>query len=86
MAQKEERNTGKTSQSLKASTKNEVCRWLQNIPAIILYPCMKYKILGGKPEQETPLGRCRGRWEDKISMDLKTNSVERCGLYSSGSG
>jgi hypothetical protein len=29
-----------------------------------------YKILVGKPERKTPLGRARRRWEDNIKMDL----------------
>jgi hypothetical protein len=30
-----------------------------------------YKILVGKPEGKTPLGRPRRRWEDGIRMDLR---------------
>jgi hypothetical protein len=30
-----------------------------------------YRILVGKPEGKTPLGRPRRRWEDNIKMDLK---------------
>jgi hypothetical protein len=33
-----------------------------------------FKILVGKPEVETPLGRLKPRWEDNIKTDLK-NSV-----------
>jgi hypothetical protein len=29
-----------------------------------------YKVLVGKPEGKTPLGRPRRRWEDGIRMDL----------------
>jgi hypothetical protein len=29
-----------------------------------------YRILVGKPEGKTPLGRPRHRWEDNIIMDL----------------
>jgi hypothetical protein len=39
-----------------------------------------YKVLVGKPEGKTPLGRPRCRWEDGIRMD------GGCGLDSSGSG
>ena len=30
-----------------------------------------YRVLVGKPEGKTPLGRPRRRWEDKIKMDLR---------------
>jgi hypothetical protein len=30
-----------------------------------------YRVLVGKPEGESPLGRPRHRWEDKIKMDLQ---------------
>jgi hypothetical protein len=30
-----------------------------------------YKVLMGKPQQKTPLGRPRHRWEDGIRMDLR---------------
>jgi hypothetical protein len=30
-----------------------------------------FSILVGKPEEKTPLGRARHRWEDNIRMDLK---------------
>jgi hypothetical protein len=30
-----------------------------------------YKVLVGKPEGKTPLGRPRRRWEDGIRMDLR---------------
>jgi len=29
-----------------------------------------YRILVGKPEGKSPLGRARRRWEDNIKMDL----------------
>jgi hypothetical protein len=29
-----------------------------------------YRLLMGKPERKTPLGRPRGRWVDNIKMDL----------------
>jgi hypothetical protein len=29
-----------------------------------------YRVLVGRPEGKTPLGRPRRRWEDKIKMDL----------------
>ena len=34
---------------------------------------------GGETEGETPLGRPRNRWEDKIKMDLKELGWERFG-------
>ena len=30
-----------------------------------------YRVLVGKPEGKTPLGRPRRRWEDNIGMDLR---------------
>jgi hypothetical protein len=30
-----------------------------------------YRILVGKPERRTPLGRQRRRWVDNIKMDLR---------------
>jgi hypothetical protein len=30
-----------------------------------------YRVLVGKPEVRTPLGRPRPRWEDNIKMDLR---------------
>jgi hypothetical protein len=30
-----------------------------------------YRVLVGKPEGRTPLGRPRSRWEDGIRMDLR---------------
>jgi hypothetical protein len=30
-----------------------------------------YRVLVGKPEEKTPLGRPAGRWEDNIKMDLQ---------------
>jgi hypothetical protein len=30
-----------------------------------------YAIMGRKPEEETPFGRSRSRWEDNIHMDPK---------------
>jgi hypothetical protein len=30
-----------------------------------------YKVLVGRPEGKTPLGRPRRRWEDGIKMDLR---------------
>jgi hypothetical protein len=30
-----------------------------------------YRVLGGKPEGERPLGRPRHRWEDNVRMNLQ---------------
>jgi hypothetical protein len=35
-----------------------------------------YRILFGKPEEETPLGRPRRRWEDNIRMDHRETRWE----------
>jgi hypothetical protein len=45
-----------------------------------------YRILVGKPEGKRSLGRCRGRWENNIRMDLREIGAGRCGLDASGSG
>jgi len=37
-----------------------------------------YRVLVGKPEGKTPLGRPRRIWEDNIKMDLQEM---RCGGY-----
>jgi hypothetical protein len=43
------------------------------------------KILVGKPEEKRLLRRSRHRWEDNIKVVLR-ETVEECGLESSGSG
>ena len=30
-----------------------------------------YRVLVGKPEEKTPLGRPRRRWEDNVKMDFQ---------------
>jgi hypothetical protein len=42
--------------------------------------------MGRKPGGKRPLGRQRRGREDNIRMDLKENSVGRCGMNASGSG
>jgi hypothetical protein len=44
-----------------------------------------YKVLVGKPEGKSALGRPRRRWEDGIRMDLMEIGLG-CGLDSTGSG
>jgi hypothetical protein len=39
-----------------------------------------YRILVGKPEGKTPLGRPRRRWEDNIRMNLKRDRMGWYGL------
>jgi len=34
-----------------------------------------YRVLVGKPEAKTPLGKPRFRWEDNIKMDMKWDGV-----------
>jgi hypothetical protein len=34
-----------------------------------------YKVLVGKPEGKSPLGRPRHKWEDGIRMDLRETSL-----------
>jgi hypothetical protein len=45
-----------------------------------------YKILVGKRKGKRPFGRPMHRWKDNITMDLKRNKLEGCGLDASGSG
>jgi hypothetical protein len=45
-----------------------------------------YKVLVGKHEGKSPLGRPRRRWEDGIRMDLREIGLGGCGLDSTGSG
>jgi hypothetical protein len=35
-----------------------------------------YKVLVGKPEGKSPLGRPRRRWKDRIRMDLREIGLE----------
>jgi hypothetical protein len=42
-----------------------------------------YRVLVGKPEGKSPLGRTRRRWDDNINLDLQK---VRSGLDRSGSG
>jgi hypothetical protein len=44
-----------------------------------------YRILVGKPQGKTPLGRPRRRWVNNIKMDLR-DRMGRYGLDLSGSG
>jgi hypothetical protein len=45
-----------------------------------------YKVLVGKPEGRSPLGRPRRRWEDEVRMDIREIGLGGCGLDSTGSG
>jgi hypothetical protein len=35
-----------------------------------------YKVLVGKPEGKSPLGRPRRRWDDNINLDLREIGIE----------
>ena len=55
--------------------KSRRMRWAENVA------CMRerrgvYRVLVGKPEGKSPMGRLRRRWEDNIQMDLQ---VVGCG-------
>jgi hypothetical protein len=41
-----------------------------------------YRVLVGKPEEKTPMGRPRRRWEENIKMDLQ--EVGYGGMYWNG--
>jgi hypothetical protein len=45
-----------------------------------------YNTLVGRLEGRRPLGRCRRRWVDNITMDLSEKGFGGCGLDSFGSG
>jgi hypothetical protein len=45
-----------------------------------------YRILVGKPEGKSPLGRARRRWVDNIKMDLRRDRMGWFGLDRCGSG
>jgi hypothetical protein len=45
-----------------------------------------YRVLVGKPEGKSPLGRPRRRWEDGIRMDLREIGLGGCALDSTVSG
>jgi hypothetical protein len=45
-----------------------------------------YKVLVGKPEGKSPLGRPRRRFEDGIRIDLRETGFGGCGLDSTSSG
>jgi hypothetical protein len=36
-----------------------------------------YRVLVGRPEGKSPLGRPRSRWEDNIKMDLRETGIDR---------
>ena len=38
-----------------------------------------YRVLEGKPEGKSPLGRCRHRWEDNIKMGLEGHGLDSSG-------
>ena len=44
------------------------------------------RALVGKPEEKSPLGRPRLRWEDNIKMDLQEVGCGEYGLDREGSG
>jgi hypothetical protein len=35
-----------------------------------------YRVLVGRPEGKTPLGRLRRRWEDNIKLDLRERGID----------
>jgi hypothetical protein len=45
-----------------------------------------YRLLVGKPEGNSPLGKTRCRWMDNIKMDLGEIGDRWCGLDWPGSG
>jgi hypothetical protein len=45
-----------------------------------------YRVLVGKPEAKSPLGRPRRRWEENIKMDLQEVGCGGYGLDRAGSG
>ena len=45
-----------------------------------------YRVLVGKPEGKSTLGRSRRRWEDNVKMDLQGSGMWGCRLDRAGSG
>jgi hypothetical protein len=41
-----------------------------------------YKVLVGRPEGKSPLGRPRRRWEDNIKMDLREVGIDGANRFS----
>jgi len=39
-----------------------------------------YRVLVGRPDWSSPLGRCCHRWEDNIKMDFQVSGMVRHGL------
>jgi len=50
--------------------KSRRMRWAGHLARIGEGRCV-HRVLGGKSEGKTPLGRPRRRWEDNIKMDLR---------------
>jgi hypothetical protein len=57
--------------------KSRRMRWAEHV-ARMGYRKMVHRILVGKPEGKTPLGRLSRRWEDNIMVDLQ--NVQRGGM------
>jgi hypothetical protein len=50
-------------------------RWARHV-ARVEEGTSVYKVLVGRPEWKSPLGRPRRRWEDSIKMDLREIRID----------
>jgi hypothetical protein len=66
----EELNDLYPSPNIFRATKSRRTRWAGHVSHMRESRGM-YRVLVGKPEGKTPLGRYRHRWEDNIKMDLQ---------------
>jgi hypothetical protein len=55
--------------------KSRRMRWARNVARMGKGRSV-YRILVGRPEGKTPLGRPRRRWEDNIKMDLREVGID----------
>ena len=73
----EELNEPYCSQNIVPMIKSRRMRWAGHVARMGESRGL-YRVLVGKPEEKSTLGRRRRRWEDKIKMDLQ--EVE-CGVW-----
>ena len=59
--------------------KSRRMRWVGHV-AYMVERRVAYRVWVGKPEEKTPLGRPRCRWEDNIKLDLSGSEVGEHGL------
>jgi hypothetical protein len=55
--------------------KSRRTRWAEHV-ALMGEGRGVYRVLVGRPKGERLLGRCKGRWEDNITMDLREKGMD----------